>query len=163
VRAVQFKHFDHHRKRLTVFSKGGKIRDLPIPQSSLWFDLERLILEEQAEPTHYLLPRQKSIPRRGRERPILYRWHDQPMGEHGAHSWWYRCLERAGVVAEGVTAGEKMHKARYTAGQRVLNKTGNLKAAQKTPGPRVDPDDGRYLHRLGHRPARRNARGGGPR
>jgi len=37
-------------------------------------------------------------------------------------------LERAGVVAKGLTAGEKMHKARYTACQRVLDKTGNLKA-----------------------------------
>ena len=43
-------------------------------------------------------------------------------------------MECAGVVAEGVTAGEKMHKARYTAGQRVLDKTGNLKAAQKLLG-----------------------------
>src|SRR5262245_20131384 len=57
-----------------------------------------------------------------------------PTGNHGAHSWWYRCVERAGVVAKGVTAGEKMHKARHTAGQRVLDKTGNLKATQKLLG-----------------------------
>jgi site-specific recombinase XerD len=53
---VQFKHFDHHRKRLTIFTKGGKIRDLPIPQSGFWFDLERMILEEEAQPSEYLLP-----------------------------------------------------------------------------------------------------------
>ena len=62
---VQFKHFDHHRKRLTVFTKGGKVRDLPIPQPVFWFDLERLILEDAVEPHHYLLPRQKAIPRNG--------------------------------------------------------------------------------------------------
>jgi integrase len=54
-----------------------------------------------------------------------------PMGIHGAHDWWYRCLQRAGVVAEGVTSGERMHKARHTAGQVVLDATGNLKAVQK--------------------------------
>ena len=49
-RAIQFKHFDHHRKRLTVFTKGGKIRELPIPHPAFWFDLERLILESEAQP-----------------------------------------------------------------------------------------------------------------
>lgn len=125
---VQFKHFDHHRKRLTIFTKGGKIRDLPIPQPGFWFDLERVILEDEVQPGWYLLPRQKAIPRKhGME---LYCFHDQPMGVHGMHSSWYRCLERAGVVAAGTTSGERMHKARHTAGQRVLDKTGNLKAVQ---------------------------------
>lgn len=129
---VQFKHFDHHRKRLTVFTKGGKIRDLPIPQPGFWFDLERVILEDEAQPHHYLLPRQKAIPRKGAM--TTHRFHDQPMGVHGAHNWWYRCLQRAGVVPVGVTSGERMHKARHTAGQRVLDKTGNLKAVQKLLG-----------------------------
>jgi site-specific recombinase XerD len=31
VRGVQFKHFDHVRKTLTVFAKGGTVRTLPIP------------------------------------------------------------------------------------------------------------------------------------
>ena len=57
------------------------------------------------------------------------------MGVHGLHKWWYRCLEKAGVVAEGQTSGERMHKARHTAGQRVLDHTrGNLKAVQKLLG-----------------------------
>jgi integrase len=54
---------------------------------------------------------------------------------HGLHDWWYGCLERAGVVAKGQTRGERMHKARHTAGQRVLDHTrGNLKATQKLLG-----------------------------
>jgi integrase len=40
----------------------------------------------------------------------------------------------AGIVPEGVTSGERMHKARHTAGQRVLDATGNLKAVQKLLG-----------------------------
>jgi site-specific recombinase XerC len=39
------------------------------------------------------------------------------------------------VVAKGTTSGERMHKARHTAGQRVLDHTrGNLKAVQKLLG-----------------------------
>jgi integrase len=56
------------------------------------------------------------------------------MGAHGLHNWWYRCLGRAGVVPVGTTSGERMHKARHTAGQRMLDKTGNLKAVQKLLG-----------------------------
>jgi integrase len=74
--------------------------------------------------------RQKTIPRAG-----VRRFPDKPMAAHGMHRWWYRCLERAGIVATGTsTSGERMHKARHTAGQRVLDKTGNLKAVQKLLG-----------------------------
>ena len=53
------------------------------------------------------------------------------MGVHGLHHWWYACLATAGVVAQGQSSGERMHKARHTAGQRVLDATrGNLKAVQ---------------------------------
>jgi integrase len=58
----------------------------------------------------------------------------QPIGEHGAHLWWYRCLARAGIVTKGQTAGRRMHSARHTAIQRVLDKTQNLKAAQQLAG-----------------------------
>jgi site-specific recombinase XerC len=46
----------------------------------------------------------------------------------------YSCLANAGVVPTGTTSGERMHKARHTAGQRVLDATGNLKAVQKLLG-----------------------------
>jgi hypothetical protein len=38
------------------------------------------------------------------------------------------------VGQPGTTSGEKMHKSRHTAGQRVLDATGNLKAVQKLLG-----------------------------
>jgi site-specific recombinase XerC len=140
LKGVQFKHFDHNRRRLTIFTKGERVRELPIPQQAFWYDLERLILDTAAQPSHYLLPRQKAIPKefdpetRKATSYEIVRFPEQPMGDHGLHNWWYRCLERAGIVAEGVTSGERMHKARHTAGQRVLDKTGNLKAAQKLLG-----------------------------
>ena len=53
------------------------------------------------------------------------------MSAHAIHKWWYRCLVNAGIVPEGTTSGEKMHKARHTAGQQMLDATGNLKAVQR--------------------------------
>jgi integrase len=129
---VQFKHFDYQRKRLTVFLKRGKVRELPIPDRDFWTDLERHILEVEAQPHHYLMASSKVIPRGKTSRPpIVKRYPDKPMSDSaGMHRWWYGCLERAGVVPTGTTSGERMHKARHTAGQRVLDKTGNLKAVQ---------------------------------
>jgi site-specific recombinase XerC len=126
--AVQFKHFDHHRRRLTIFTKGEKIRELPIPDPMFCRDLERIILEHEAEPGHYLM--------RGRH-ANQHGTVSSPPGPSqatGCTDWWYRCLQNAGIVPTGITAGERMHKARYTAGQRVLDHTGNLKAVQKLLG-----------------------------
>jgi integrase len=128
--AIQFKHFDHQRKRLTIFTKGQKIRELPIPDPEFWKDLERHILEVGAQSHHYLLTRR----RRARKGYVGAEVPTEPMSPHAGHKWWYGCLQRAGIVATGTTSGEKMHKARHTAGQRVLDRTGNLKAAQKLLG-----------------------------
>lgn len=54
----------------------------------------------------------------------------KPLGSHGLHHWWYRCLERAGIVDHNVTSGLGPHTSRHTAAQRILDRTGNLKAAQ---------------------------------
>lgn len=126
--AVQFKHFDHQRRRLTVFTKGAKVREMPIPHPAFWMDLERLILDVDARPNHYLMPRRKG----NADSTVLDP--TKPMGVHGMHSWWYRRLADAGIVATGTTSGERMHKARHTAGQRVLDRSGNLKAVQKLLG-----------------------------
>lgn len=129
LKAVQFRHFDHWRKRLTIFTKGGKVREIPIPDPAFWHELEQHMIEAEARPEHYLMCRQRITPRAG-----WTRFPEKPMGDHGLHNWWYRCLERAGVVPVGTTSGERMHKARHTAGQRVLDATGNLKAVQELLG-----------------------------
>lgn len=128
LKRVQFKHFDHVRKRLTIFAKGGKVRNVPIPDPAFWHDLGRLILDTGAEPHHFLMPRLKGNGAAKRASP------DMPMGDHGLHSWWYRCLANAGVVPQGTESGERMHKARHSAGQRLLDHTGNLKAVQQLMG-----------------------------
>jgi hypothetical protein len=57
-------HFDHQRRRLMIFTKGQKVRELPIPHAPFWLDLERHILEVEAKPDHYLMPRMKGKGRR---------------------------------------------------------------------------------------------------
>jgi site-specific recombinase XerC len=135
LKAVQFKHFDHWRKRLTIFTKGAKVREVPIPDPHFWTDLEQLLLERACKPGDYLMCRQRTIPvgkpdEDGRRRVELRRFADKAMSDHGLHRWWYGCLAAAGITAQGQLSGERMHKARHTAGQRVLDATGNLKAVQ---------------------------------
>lgn len=124
LRAIQFKHFDHQRWRLTIFAKGSKVRPIPIPHSAFWMDLERHLLDAEAQPSHFLLPGGNGNQHRRTLDP------SRPMSEHRAHDWWYERLEAAGIVATGQRNGERMHKARHTAGQRMLDATGNLKAVQ---------------------------------
>jgi len=133
---IQFRHFDHVRKRLVVFTKGSKVREVPIPDPAFWHDLERHILDEGTQPDHYLMASFKVIPRGSTGRPPIIRTHpDKPMSDSaGMHRWWYGCLQRAGIVPTGITSGERMHKARHTAGQRVLDATGDLKLVQKLLG-----------------------------
>jgi integrase len=177
LQGVRFDDFNHEARRLVVFTKGGKIHELPIPDDHVW-----TLLDDLAEPgNHYLLPKQVQRRRIPPHRQQLRqagdlvtallnavasvddpacarelarvteaateaaRWlslgvaaasvqvrrtYAAPIGDHAAHDWWYRCLNRAGIVDKGVTRGQRMHKARHSAGQRVLDKTGNLKAAQ---------------------------------
>jgi integrase/recombinase XerC len=136
---VQFKHFDHQRRRLTIFTKGAKVREIPMPDPPFWRDLERHILDEQAEPHHFLMCLVKPVPfgspdEHGRRRTREYRFSERMMSMTALHRWWYRRLELAGIVAVGDTSGEKMHKARHTAGQNLLDSTGDLKLVQKLLG-----------------------------
>jgi hypothetical protein len=112
---------------LEYFTKGRKVRELTLPHPAFWLDLERHLLEAEAEANHYLMCRVKTVPRAG-----VVRFPDKPMGHHGLHDRWYHRLADAGIVPHGTTSGERMHKARHTAGQRVLDRTGNLRAARNS-------------------------------
>lgn len=138
LRAIQFKHFDATRHKLTIFTKGQKVRELTIVDQHIWDDLAKLQFDLESKPHHYLMCRQKQIwagyAEDGGSKFRHKQYPEVAMGEHGAHDWWYACLTRAGIVPQGTTRGEKMHKARHSAGQAVLDTTGNLKAAQKLLG-----------------------------
>jgi integrase len=55
LQGVQFRHFDHAQRRLTVFTKGGKVQKVPIVDPAFWNELERYILDWGAQPNEYLL------------------------------------------------------------------------------------------------------------
>ena len=62
------------------------------------------------------------------------RFDDRQISSTAMHRWWYRELEEAGIAATGETSGERMHKARHTAGQRVPDATGDLGLTQRLLG-----------------------------
>jgi site-specific recombinase XerD len=135
LRLLQFRDFDHNRRHLTFETKGGKVQTLPIVEGAFWDDLGRHIIDWGAQPHEYLLCRRDVRPNRHKAgEKFLTEYRDQPMGVHGLHRWWYRCLERAGIALPGQTSGKRMHMARHSAGQAVLDATGNLKAVQKLLG-----------------------------
>jgi integrase len=129
LRAVQIKHFDFGRRRLTYFGKGGTVKPLPIPDRHFWYELEQLV-----EPIgtlksgDFLLHTRRPVPRAG-----IYATPHKAMSNTPAHEWFRACLKRAGIESDGPRTAH-MHMARHTAGQRVLDKTGNLKAVQKLLG-----------------------------
>jgi len=125
VRACQFQHFDHDRRLLTVFGKGETIAPIPIPDPAFWLEMERLILEHAAQPTHYLLPGRRGNRHGSRLLP------ETMISNHAMHDWWYARLHAAGITEAGQTKGQKMHKARHTSGQVVLDATGNLVAVKR--------------------------------
>lgn len=104
--------FDHVRQSLTFYTKGHKYHTVPLAGDQIWTEIR----EVGGHPADYLLHRKGN--------PQL------PMSPHGTHLWWYERLADAGVVEPGTTSGERLHKCRHTAGQRVLDATGNLKAVQ---------------------------------
>ncbi|HVU78850.1 MAG TPA: site-specific integrase [Gaiellaceae bacterium] len=126
-----------------MFTKGGKVQTIRVVDDWWWEALSILQLSIDARPEHYMMCSHKTwrafvgydrVTGAAKTVPRHKQFPEKPMSQHGMHDWWYGCLQRAGVVAEGVTRGEKMHKARHTAGQRVLDKSGNIKAVQKLLG-----------------------------
>src|SRR5262245_61344498 len=66
LRVVQFRHFDHAQRRLTVFTKGGKVQTVPVVDA-FWNELERWILDWEAQPMPAGATAQKSFPPAFRE------------------------------------------------------------------------------------------------
>jgi integrase len=62
------------------------------------------------------------------------RFPEERILEHNLHDEWYRYLYRAGIVAKGVRSGRRLHSARHTAAQRVLDRTGSTRAVQNLLG-----------------------------
>ena len=138
--------FDFERRLLTVYTKGGRIYPLPLPDEALWLALGRLDIEAQWQDDHWLLYRQDTrrmrvdleeaeevLDLRGEKigyANVTRRRHDRKPTGKLAHLWWYRCLERAGVVAEGTTSGMHMHRGRHTAATELQRAHHDLRLTQ---------------------------------
>lgn len=110
--------------------KGGKGRTVPIKGELVRALNEMLspMAELKRGPDDFLL-----CPTRGGR--STQRVPSRPMGKRGAHEWWYRCLQRAEIVPEGVMRGRRMHGARHTYATDLIRATnGNMVAAQKNLG-----------------------------
>jgi integrase len=131
--AIQFKHFGHDRKRLRVYGKGGTIVPVPVPDF-IRQELAKHVAAEKSNPSDYLLFPQKRTGRSERwnreVEGVIWEDRSKPLSPTAMHRWWYRCLESAGVVAQGVTADSPMHESRHTAITDFLRSEGNLKLAQ---------------------------------
>jgi len=138
---LRVKDFDLGRRRVRVRAKGGKVRNLPLPTEELRQEIELLILGR--DPMEYVLYPEVKAPRwqKGQvsgqdkaEVAVVRENRLKPLSSTALHRWWYRCLERAGVVAPGQTSGMKMHAARYTAGTEFYLATGDIRATQQLLG-----------------------------
>jgi hypothetical protein len=154
LRCVQFGHFDHERRRLTIFTKGAKVRTIPIVAAAFWHDLERHILEWGAGSDDYLLCRRDLRPNRHKAgEKYITEYRDQPMG----------VPRPAQVVVSVPTTRRDRCRGRHPRPQDAHGPAHRwpigtrphrqLKGRPKAARPLVDHDDGRYLHRLGYRPA----------
>lgn len=129
---VQFKHFDLSRLRLTVFGKGGTVRQVPIMDEQLRLDLERYILDEQPGPDEFLLYPEKTGPMNNQDNSpmgVLWKNSRKGMTSSSLHRWWVAALKRADVPHQ------PMHEARHTAITELLrHPTAHLKHAQMLAG-----------------------------
>jgi integrase len=159
LRRLTFRDFDHH-ERLVVVVRGRRRDRLYIADDAFWIDFSRLQAYRNSVESDFVFPEERSnwqIPL-PEERDAMdeygaldegnvYFWQrydglwlratvnsERPRGEHGAQTWWYRCLGRAGVVGPGVESGLPMSTARHTVGRSLLARTGSLKEVQKQLG-----------------------------
>ncbi len=68
LRSIQINHFDYERHRLIIFTKGKKVREIPIPDPAFWTDLEHYILESEATPSSYLMAKAPAATERSTRR-----------------------------------------------------------------------------------------------
>jgi site-specific recombinase XerC len=162
--ACQFKHFNFDRRELTVFTKGGRIYPIPIVQEDFWRDLGAAQLELRLGPGDWLInwrtdTRRRRVPldeatetlELGNGERVGYAWltsrrHDQQPTGKRMHLWWYRCLERAGLVKKGTTSGANMHRGRHTSVTNLLRDSGNLELARKLAGHKDIRTTAMYAH-----------------
>lgn len=122
------------RLLLVEHGKGDKSRRIPIRGNVIdaltaFTTTEIPRLGRKPEPDDLILYRSSTRNRHGLPDTVT------PMASSTAHNWWYGCLQRAGVVAPGVTSGRRTHTTRHTYATDLGRATGwNMVAVQKNLG-----------------------------
>jgi site-specific recombinase XerC len=115
VAGLQVRHFDLARRVVTVTEKGQKARTLPL-RGRIILELEHWLLsplvgvDRQPEADDFLLYSVK----RFNQGKIVRGYPKQAPSVQYVHRWWYRQLEAAGLVGQGVRSGLNMHRARHS-------------------------------------------------
>ena len=114
--------------------KGGKARRVPVRgnvvRALAEFTITPIpVLDRLPDLDDYLLYRASTKNRHGAPDTKT------PMAASTTHAWWYRCLQRAGVVEKGQTRGRHTHTTRHTYATDLGRATGwNMVAVQKNLG-----------------------------
>lgn len=148
--AIRLGHFDWDRRLLTVHTKGGRIHPLPIPEEIFWtrlLQLQAYGLGEDSYLIYHRDTRRMKVPLDEAEEVlelgngnkqgyanVTRRHHDKAPSGKLVHYWWYRCLEQAGLVVKGTTAGQNMHRGRHTSITAMVRGSHSLKLAQDLAG-----------------------------
>jgi integrase/recombinase XerC len=120
---VQVRDFDAMRGSLLVKGKGQKQRLLPLrgpvlAELRLFLSADLPHVGRPPEPEDYLMyPVRKLLAGWGIEGQRVFRMVGEPKkapSPQSVHRWWYRQLQDAGLVGQGVTSGLNMHLARHT-------------------------------------------------
>lgn len=114
--------FDEQRGWLRVFGKGQKERLLPLKgpilvELRLYLAADLPAVDRPPEPDDYLLYPIHPIAQGKRDGRIVWgtrAYVKKRPSPQSVHRWWYRQLEEAGLVGQGVTSGMNMHRARHT-------------------------------------------------
>lgn len=121
---VQVRDFDAGRGRLRIRGKGQKERIIPL-RGPILAELGLYLVADlphrigrPPEPDDFLLyPVRTLADGKGPELELRRRFVAEPKKKpspQSVHRWWYRQLQDAGMVGQGVTSGMNMHRARHT-------------------------------------------------
>lgn len=145
---LRVRDFDLARRTVVVTEKGRKGRKLPL-RGRIVQELEAYLLDElpaldrQPELDDFLL---YPIRRFGKDGKVARAFPKKKPSEQSVHRWWYRMLEQAGYVSEGMTSGLNMHRARHTFAVEMRRAAG-IEAAQHALGHRhLSTTEGVYGH-----------------